>query len=126
MSTRPPLDEHPLLRALSTVDAALDDVATLDPAFLPTRDKERALVAVQRELARLEGLRLELLSAAGDVADVRAARSAGAWLAVETRSGVRQGARDQRVADALASWGEVRATLREGRVNPAQAEVIVA
>ncbi|MGN6780290.1 MAG: hypothetical protein ACTHJH_02180, partial [Marmoricola sp.] len=67
MSTRPPLDEHPLLRALSSVDAALDDVATLDPTFLPTRDKERALVAVQRELARLEGLRLELLSVAGDV-----------------------------------------------------------
>jgi hypothetical protein len=49
------MDQHPLLRALSAVDAALDEVAALDPVFLPTGDKERALVAVQRELARLEG-----------------------------------------------------------------------
>jgi len=70
--------EHPLLRALSSVDAVLDDVAALDPAFLPTGDKEQALLAVQRQLSRLEGLRLELLAVAGDVADDHVARSAGA------------------------------------------------
>jgi hypothetical protein len=52
------MDQHPLLRALAAVDDALDGVADLDPAFLPTGDKERALVTVQRELSRLEGLRL--------------------------------------------------------------------
>ena len=121
-----PLEEHPLLRALTSVDAALDDVAGLDPTYLGTREKERALLAVQRELARLEGLRLELLAAAGDVADEHAARSAGTWLAVETRSGARQGARDQRLADRLARWSDVRTALRDGLVNPAQAETIVA
>jgi hypothetical protein len=126
MSMQLPLEEHPLLRALSSVDAALDGVAGLDPAFLPMRDKERALVAVQRELARLEGLRLELLASADDVADEHAARSAGTWLAMETRSGARQGARDQRLADRLARWTDVRTALRDGLVNPAQAEAIVA
>ena len=126
MSMPLPLEEHPLLRALTSVDAALDDVAGLDPTYLSTREKERALLAVQRELARLEGLRLELLAAAGDVADEHAARSAGTWLAVETRSGARQGARDQRLADRLARWSDVRTALRDGLVNPAQAETIVA
>jgi hypothetical protein len=120
MSMRPPMDEHPLLRALSSVDAALDDVAELDPAFLPTRDKERALLAVQRELARLEGLCLELLDSAADVADGHAARSAGVWLAAETRSGVHEGARSQRLAESLARWPEVRASLRAGVLHPEQ------
>jgi hypothetical protein len=126
MSMPLPLEEHPLLRALTSVDAALDDVAGLDPTYLGTREKERALLAVQRELARLEGLRLELLAAAGDVADEHAARSAGTWLAVETGSGARQGVRDQRLADRLARWTDVRTALRDGLVNPAQAETIVA
>ena len=119
------MGDHPLLRALSSVDAALDGVAGLDPAFLATGEKERALLAVHRELARLEGMRLELLAAAGDVAEEHAARSAGVWLAAETRSGSRQGVRDQRLAELLQRWGEVRTALREGVLNPVQAEVIV-
>src|SRR5690348_2189648 len=110
MSMRPPMapmGEHPLLRALASVDAAIDDMAGLDPAFLPTREKERALLTVQRELARLDGLRMELLAAAGDVADDHVARSAGAWLAAETRSGARQGVRDQRLAEGLDRWPDV-------------------
>jgi hypothetical protein len=124
MSMRPPLDEHPLLRVLAAVDDALDEAAELDPTFLPTRDKERALVAVQRVLSRLEGLKHELVAAAGDVADDHAARSAGQWLAVETRSGARTGARDQRTADGLGRWPVVGIALRAGAVNLAQAEVI--
>jgi hypothetical protein len=120
------MDEHPLLRALSAASAALDDVAELDPAFLPRRDKERALLAVQHELARLEGLRLELLGSAAEVADDHAARSAGVWLAAETRSGVHEGVRSQRLAERLSRWTEVRAALRAGALNPEQAAVIVA
>jgi len=120
------MDAHPLLRALASVDAALDDVAGLDPAFLPTADKEKALLAVQCQLSRLEGLRLELLAEAGDVADAHGARSAATWLAVESRSGARRGAHDQHLADGLARWSGVRTALRTGAVNPSQAETIVA
>lgn len=126
MSMAAPMDEHPLLRALSTVDAALDDAAELDPTYLPTRDKEKALLAVQRELTRLEGLRMALLAVAEDVADEHVARSAGTWLAAESRSGVGQGARDQRLAEGVARWAAVGAAMRHGVVNPPQAEVIVA
>ena len=119
------MGEHPLLRALASVDAAIDDMAGLDPAFLPTREKERALLTVQRELARLDGLRMELLAAAGDVADDNVARSAGAWLAAEARSGARQGVRDQRLAEGLDRWPDIRTALRAGVLGSAQAEVIV-
>lgn len=39
MPMTPPMGQHPLLRALSSVGAAPGDVASLDPAFLPARDK---------------------------------------------------------------------------------------
>ncbi len=96
-----PLEEHPLLRCLASVGAALDDVSELDPAFLPTPDKARALRAVDRELSRLEGLRLRLLAASGDVAADEGARSAGVWLAAESRASSASGVRAQRLAEAL-------------------------
>lgn len=117
--------EHPLVRALRRVDAVLDEVAELDPTFLATGDKARALLAVDRELSRLEGLRLELLSAAGDVSEQGAARSAGVWLAQETKAGAPSGVRSQRLAEGLGRWSDVRRALRDGLLNPAQAAVIV-
>lgn len=119
------MDQHPLLRALGRVDRALDAVAPLDPAYLPASDKARALRAVSRELARLEGLRLELLAAADDLALEEGARSAGVWLAQETRAGAPSGVRDQRLAEGLDRWGDVRRALREGLIIPTQAGVIV-
>jgi hypothetical protein len=122
---RQPLEEHPLLRCLAAVDEALDDVAGLDPTFLATGEKARALVAVDRELSRLEGLRLDLLAASSDVAADAAARSAGVWLASETRSGAPSGVRDQKIAQAMACWPDLLVALRAGVVNAAQATVIV-
>jgi hypothetical protein len=124
MSMRVPLDDHPLVRALSAVDSALDDVAGSDPTYLPTADKARVLMALDRELSRLEGLRLELLAAAGDLAVDRGARSAGVWLASETRAGIPAGARDQKLAESLSRWPGVVVALRAGQVNPTQAAVI--
>src|SRR3954454_4299158 len=46
MSMGLPMEAHPLLRALSSIDAVLDTVAEIDPGFLPSRDKERALLGV--------------------------------------------------------------------------------
>jgi Domain of unknown function (DUF222) len=125
MSSISPPVEHPLLRCLADIDERLDDVAELDPTFLPTRDKERALLAVDSELARLEGIRLRLLASAHDVAEERGARSAGTWLAAERREGAAAGVRAQLLADALARWSGALAALAAGRVNAAQAAVVV-
>ena len=120
-----PLEEHPLLRCLASVDALLDGANELDPTFLPTCDKARALLAVERELSRLEGLRLRLLAASADLAAERGARSAGVWLAGESRAGAADGVRAQRLAEGLERWPDVGVALREGGLNLAQAEVIV-
>ncbi len=125
MSRERPPHEHPLLRALADVDDRLDDVAALDPTFLPTSDKARALVAVDREIARLEGLRLDLLTASAEVADDAGARSAGLWLAAERHDDPRAGVRSQRLADGVARWRGVGAALRDGRAHLAQAAVLV-
>ena len=125
MSRGPLLEEHPLLRCLATVRAVLDDVEALDPTYLPTADKARALLAAERELARLDGLRLRLIAAAGDVAADQGARSAGVWAALETRAGAPAGVRAQRLAEGLERWAEVGAGLRGGALNGAQASVIV-
>jgi hypothetical protein len=119
------MDAHPLLRALTAVSAQLDEVADLDPAFMPTRDRARALVELERELARLEGMRLHLLAESSDVALDGGARSAGAWLASESLHDAPTGVRDQRMADALVRRPAVSAALRAGMVNADQARVIV-
>lgn len=118
------MEEHPFLRSLASIEAALDDAGELDPSFLSTADKARALRAVERELARLQGLRLRLIAAAEDVAADEGARSAGVWLAAEARDSPASGLRSQRLADALERWPEVGLALRQGVVNAAQAAVI--
>jgi hypothetical protein len=80
---------------------------------------------VERELARLEGLRLELLAGSADVAEAAGGRSAGAWLAVESRHDARARVHDQRLAEAIARRPVVLAALRSGAVNAAQADVVV-
>jgi hypothetical protein len=67
-----------------------------------------------------------VLASAGDSADEHAARSAGMWLALETRAGAHEGVRSQRLADALDRRPEVRSALRAGALTPGQAAVITA
>ena len=73
----------------------------------------------------MEGLRLRLLAASGDVAADEGARSPGVWLAAESRAGAASGVRAQRLAEALERWPEVGRALRGGLVNPSQAAVVV-
>ena len=40
--------EHPVLRCADRIAAALDDVADMDPLYLPTPDKAAALVRLAR------------------------------------------------------------------------------
>ena len=50
------------------LEAALKDVADVDPTFMPTRDKKAALRALDRASAQLDELRLRVTAAADDVA----------------------------------------------------------
>lgn len=116
---------HPLERCVSAVSAAVDDAAGSSACFLPAAAKREVLLGLSREIARLEALRLGVLAAAGDVAEEDAARTPGAWLAVEARLERPEGRRLQRLAEALdARYDQLAAALIDGEVSRPQAEVI--
>ncbi|GCD91462.1 HNH endonuclease signature motif containing protein [Nocardioides sp. LS1] len=117
---------HPVNRCAAQLAALLDEVAGVEPIYMTVDDKAAALRALARDEERLHELTLRVLAAADDVALEAGARSAGAWLAHETRCGREQGAAAQRLAEALGSRCLlVGDALAEGRVNRYQAAVIV-
>ena len=67
MSVSPLAPQHPVLTCLDVLEAALEDVADVEPAFMSVADKEAALVRSAQVGTRLEELRLRVLAAADDV-----------------------------------------------------------
>jgi hypothetical protein len=63
---------HPLVACADAVEAALKDVAGVDPAFLRARDKAEVLVRLHTLEGRLTGLRLRVMAAAEELADTTA------------------------------------------------------
>jgi hypothetical protein len=119
--------EHPLLRAVAMASAALDDVAAAgtDPLFLPVQDKGALLRELTALAARVAALRAEVLAVADDLAAETADRSAGTWLAVETRSEPRDCLFDERLGKALRErWPQVREAVRAGRITWQQAGIV--
>jgi hypothetical protein len=126
MSVRQLVPEHPVRACARVIGSALDQVADADPTYMTTTDKAASLVELTRLAARLEALRLRVLATADDVALDSGARSAEAWLAHETRSGLGPVLSDGRLAGSLASrWHQLRDALAAGTVHLAQARVIV-
>jgi len=119
--------EHPLQRCVAHVSAAIEEASGSGAHFLTTAAKREVLLGLTRQIARLEGLRLGVLAAAGDVAQEDAARSPGAWLAVEARLERPEARRLQKLADSLDARSPVlAAALLAGDVSRRQAEVIAA
>ncbi len=117
--------QHPLQRCAVAVAAAVEEAVDSSPIFLSTSAKAEVLVSLSQTMARLEGLRLAVLAAAGDVAEADAARTAGAWLAHRARLERPEGHRLQVLAEALDErYGVLAAALVAGEVSRPQAEVI--
>ena len=94
---------------------------------MTTEQKQTALVELTRLSSRVESLKLRVLAAADDIAIETGARSTAAWLADTTRDNHGTVLRSARLADAVdGRCRHVGAALAEGRVNVAQAHVIVA
>ena len=72
---------HPVLRCVGEIERALDAAADAPTALLTVEEKRAALLAVTRQQARLEALRLRVLAVSSDVAEECGARSASDWLA---------------------------------------------
>lgn len=117
---------HPILGCADALEARLKDVAGLDPTFMRTAEKAEALLALARVETQLAGLRMRLMAASSDVAAEDAARDVAAWLAHRTRTDRGRVWGDLRLADALDRYHpHLQAAVTHGRVNCAQARVIV-
>ena len=117
---------HPVLACVEGLEDLLDQVTGLDPVFLATGEKAEVLVRLSRVVDRVEALRLRVMAAAMDVADVEGAPTVAAWLAPRTNATTRSLHAREALARGLdRRWQHVGEALGAGRVTLAQAEVIV-
>ncbi|WP_344111036.1 HNH endonuclease signature motif containing protein [Nocardioides humi] len=126
MSVAMVIATHPVLACADAVEAAVKDVADLQPVFMSTAEKQQALRRLAVVEARLAELRLRVLAASGEVGEQSGARDAAAWVAHETRTDARTARADWHLAKALEQRQTVAVGMREGRVSPTQARVITA
>jgi hypothetical protein len=116
---------HPLLAGAAVIAAALDEMATSNPSFLPSGDKKALLVQLARLEARIAAMRLQTMAVADDVAAVEGARDVAALLTHHTRGDAAEHRRELALAESLDQrWDLVGTALAGGDLNVAQAVVI--
>src|SRR3954452_8342789 len=119
---------HPIVAFSARLAAALDRLADA-PAWSMTPEEERTvLVQLAASAARLSELGLRVLAAADrdDVGKINASATTGAWYAAATRTTRPAAHADVTLALALdGPFEATRAPLAAGRVDPAQARLIV-
>ena len=117
---------HPVSRCVQTMTAALDDLGDAHPMYMSSDAKAGTLVDLTKLGSRLEGLRLQVIAASDDVAELDGARNVSSWLAPRTRTDYGPNAASERLSgDLEGRWQRVAAGLRGGQVNLAQTRVIV-
>ncbi|TCJ30447.1 HNH endonuclease signature motif containing protein [Nocardioides jejuensis] len=117
--------EAPLVAAAHALDEQLKAVAGNDPTFLSVLEKEDLLLTLVHVKRSVEGLLVDTLAVAGDVADEHGARSAGAWLAAASQESAAVVGSLQRLAVDGARFPEVVSALRAGRMSVAHADVVL-
>ncbi|WP_110180767.1 HNH endonuclease signature motif containing protein [Nocardioides solisilvae] len=121
--------EHPITRAVTMIEAALDLAAGADAMYLSAAAQREALLGLTRLVDGVESLRMRVMQtvgAPGGVAATDGARSVAGWLDARARTGYGAGRSAERLGEALASrWRLVAAGLEAGAVNLPQARVIV-
>ncbi|WP_104106209.1 HNH endonuclease signature motif containing protein [Nocardioides sp. 616] len=121
----PSTETHPVLGCAVVVTQAVESVADVDPVFMSTGDKERALVDLARARDLVEALWLRVVDSADDVAELSGAKDVAAWLAANAKldRGVAVGA--QRLAASLdRDWTATGTAVQSGAVSVPQARVI--
>jgi len=120
-----PIAGHPVLACADAIEAALKDVAGVDPTFMRTDEKAEALRRLDRLESRLAGLRLRVMARADEVAETTADHSVATWLAAESRTDPRDRAGELALARSLdGRWVRLAAAVADGSVHLAQARVI--
>jgi hypothetical protein len=116
---------HPLVACADAIEAALKDVAGVDPTFMRTSEKAQVLRRLDRLESRLAGLRMRVMTSADDVSDSTADHSVATWLAAMTHTDPRDRAGELSLARSLdRRWTHLASALADGSVHLAQARVI--
>ncbi len=115
---------HPIIECAVDLRGALKDVASVEPTFMTSDDKQTALVALAEVRSRLDAVTSRVLAAADDVGALHGLRDAAAWLAVETRTTRRETRRELALGRALEQHPDVAAALTSGELRAEQARVI--
>ena len=116
---------HPIIECAADLRASLKGVASVEPTFMATAEKQSALVALAEARSQLDALTFRVLAASDDVGQAHGMRDAAAWLAVQTRTTRREARRDLALGKALEQHPDVAAALTSGEVRAEQARVIV-
>lgn len=118
---------HPLVRGAAGVLDGVDELRGYDPAYLGAGEKRAALTLVSQALEQLAAVQARLLAGSEDVAVETGDRNVAAWAERVLRADHSAVARTTRLGEALdRRWPEVGEAYADGRVNTAQAQVIVA
>ena len=118
-------DTHPVLACAAVISESLKTVAAVDPGFMSVDDRRAALLRFAQLSDQVEAMKLRMMAASDDVAEVDGSRSVADWVASQTHRDRPECARSQRLAGALERRPLVARGLDEGTVNLPQAEVIV-
>lgn len=116
---------HPIIECATDLTATMKAVASVEPTFMSTQEKEAALVALTEARSQLDALTLRVLADSDDIAEAHGLRDAAAWLAVETRTTHRAARRDLGLARSLAGHAHVADALASGALRAEQARAIV-
>lgn len=116
---------HPIIECATDLTATMKAVASVEPTFMSTQEKEAALVALTETRSQLDALTLRVLADSDDIAEAHGLRDAAAWLAVETRTTHRAARRDLGLARSLAGHAHVADALASGALRAEQARAIV-
>ena len=117
---------HPVTRFVHGLKVALDDLGDAHPMYMSTDAKAETLVELSVLSSRIEGMRLQVIAASGDVAEQDGCRNVSSWVGPRTRTDYGpNGASERLSGDLEEKWRRVGAGLRDGRVNLAQTKVIV-
>ncbi|MBF4763625.1 DUF222 domain-containing protein [Nocardioides islandensis] len=108
---------------IAAINAALDDLAGVDPTYQTVAERKARLTAISQVIAKAEADRLRVLAVSDDIAIETGARSTAHWLAAETRDGIGQ----VRVREKIARIGgeAITAAMSSSGMNVAQAREIV-
>lgn len=120
-----PQSTHPIVAVVSDIRALLKGTVGVNPTFMSTDAKARALCELVRAEGQLAELRLRVLADAGDVADATGAKDVAAWLAHRTRTRFTAARADLALAAALDRDRPILAAgMRDGTVTLDQPQVI--